>query len=102
MLLLTVFDGIIPAETPGITADGRNTYNDSVATADDNAVCHFQDCTLTADHLTYNRLTNTIQGTGHAKLIDPHGGTILAYQITIPDCESKPLRHFLITAHEKA
>jgi lipopolysaccharide assembly outer membrane protein LptD (OstA) len=108
LILLTVSTGISFAQTPApakpnneavwITADGGNSYQGAVATADDNAACHFQDYTLTADHLTYNRITKTVQGTGNAKLIDAkHGSTILGYQITVPDCESKLLKHILVS-----
>ncbi len=68
-----------------ITADGANSFLGDVATADDTVVCHFQRCTLTADHLTYDRLTHTIVATGHAKLLT-HGDTILGAKITVPDC----------------
>ncbi len=62
-------------------------------------VFHFQDFTLMADHVTYDDVTKTAQGTGHAKLVESQkGNTISGYQIIVPNCETKPLgRIFVIS-----
>jgi hypothetical protein len=56
---------------------------------------------LRADRVTYNLLTKTIQGIGHAKLICPNGQAILAPQITIPDCTGKAFKCYVIGGKEK-
>jgi len=103
LLVLTLFNSTSFAQTSVatkpvvcITSD-RQTYKGEVATADDKVVCRFQDYTLMADHLTYNRITKTIQGTGHAKFIRANGNTITASQITIPDCTKKSLKVYINT-----
>ena len=80
-----------------ITADGANSYVGDVATANDKVVCRFHDCTLTADHVTYNRLTHTLIASGNAKLVEgqPHG-TVSGPKIEVPDCGAAPL-HFVVT-----
>jgi len=110
MLFLTIFNNPTFAQTSvptkpnsniWITADGLNTYQGDVATADNNATCHFQDYELTADHLTYNRSTKTIQGTGHAKLRCPDGKMVLGFEIIVPDCQTKPLKHFFVVSRPR-
>ena len=55
------------------------------------SVFHCQKYTLTADHLSYSQVTDTVEGVGHAKLVCPTGNTVLGYQITVPNCHSLPL-----------
>ncbi len=88
---------VVASDAVTITADGANSYVGNVATADDHVVCHFHDCTLTADHLTYNRLTHTLVASGNAKLFkgETHG-TVSGPKIEVPDCSAAPL-HFVVT-----
>jgi hypothetical protein len=64
-------------------SDGNMDKNGDETIFNDNASCTSGNVSLKADRLTYNRKTNVIQGTGHAKLVGP-SGTFAGFQITIP------------------
>jgi len=98
LLLLTVLNGpsFADASVPILITADSQSYKGEIATADGHVTCRFQDYTLVADRVIYNRKTKAIQGTGHAKLIPPAGNTLLGPEIIIPDYESKPLRATLL------
>lgn len=81
------------ADTVTLTADGANSYTGAVATARDNAICNFHGYRLNADEVRYNRVTHTVEGIGHAKLICPNGNSILGPQITVNNCLQIPVIH---------
>ena len=51
-----------------ITAEGRNTYIGSVATADDNVVMRYKGDVIYADHIIYDRSTRIVTATGNVRI----------------------------------
>ncbi|HEY0257406.1 MAG TPA: M56 family metallopeptidase, partial [Candidatus Methylacidiphilales bacterium] len=86
--LLQMMEAAAQKEMISISSDENAIPQGEVTTFDKNVICHFQNDTLTADHLVFNRIAKTIEASGHAKLID-HSNTILGPKITIINYDAK-------------